>query len=74
MLKAMFEQFTSEFEIYPFAHANSKEENKTIYVCKSDKTSILFAITVDTLFSYRWIDIIDLVHRGILHVISIKVF
>lgn len=74
MLKAMFEQFISEYEIYPYSGKINKEANKSCYICKSDKTSILFAIMIDTSFPYRWIDIIDLVHKGILHVTSIKVF
>lgn len=74
MLKAMFEQFISEYEIYPYSYAVSKEANKSRYICKSDKTSILFTIMIDTAFPYRWDDIIDLVHKGILHVTSIKVF
>lgn len=74
MLKAMFEQFVSEYEIYPYSYATSKEANKSRYICKSDKTSILFVIMIDTAFPYRWMDIVDLVHKGILHVTSIKVF
>lgn len=74
MLKAMFEQFISEYEIYPYSGAISKEANKSRYICKSDKTSILFVIMFDTAFPYRWVDIIDLVHKGVLHVTSIKVF
>ncbi len=74
MLKAMFEQFISEFEIYPYTCVHSKKVNKSTYMCKSAKISICFAITFDTTFPYHWKDIIDLVHKGKLHVISIKVF
>ena len=70
----MFEQFIIEYEIYPYSSAFSKEADKSCYICKSDKTSILFTIMIDTAFPYRWIDIIDLVHKGVLHVTSIKVF
>lgn len=74
MLKAMFEQFISEYEIYPYSYANSREVNKSQYICRSDKTSIYFVIVIDTAFPYQWKDIIDLVHKGVLHVIAIKVF
>ena len=74
MLKTLFEQFINEYEIYPYTHITNKEMNKIIYTCKSDKVSICFAITIDTSFPYRWLDIIDLVHKGLLHVMSIKVF
>ena len=74
MLKAMFEQFISEYEIYPYTCAKSKEANRSRYICKSDKTSICFGIMIDTAFPYRWVDIIDLVHKDILHITEIKVF
>lgn len=74
MLKAMFEQFISEYEVYPYSYVNSKEANVSRFICKSDKISILFVFVIDTAFPYRWKDIIDLVHKGVLHVTSIKVF
>lgn len=74
MLKAMFEQFISEYEIYPFLSKIIKENDRIKYYCKSDIISLCFAIEIDTNFSYRWQDIIELVGKSILHVMSIKVF
>ena len=74
MLKAMFEQFISEYDIYPYTCAKSKQANASRYICKSDKTSICFVIMVDTAFPYRWTDIVELVHKDILHITEIKVF
>lgn len=74
MLKAMFEQFVSEYEIYPFTNHSDKETDRIRYICKSDITSLCFAIVIDTAFPYRWKDIIELVHKGILHIISIKIY
>lgn len=74
MLKTMFEQFVAQYEIYPFTYARDSETDRIRYVCKSETISICFVITIDTSFPYRWIDIIDLVHKGILHIISIKIY
>lgn len=74
MLKVMFEQFVSEYEIYPFTSRAVKETDRIIYYCKSILTPLCFAIEIDTNFSYRWQDIIELVNKSVLHVMSIKVF
>ena len=74
MLKAMFEQFVSEYEIYPYQTYSEKSIEVMHYICRSDINSLVFSIEIDSAFPYRWTDIIDLVNRNILHVRSIKVF
>lgn len=73
MLKAMFEQFISEYEIYPFL-TKIKENDRIKYYCASDITALCFTIEINTNFPYRWQDIIELVDKNILRVTSIKVF
>lgn len=74
MLKAMFEQFVSEYEIYPFIIKVDKESDRVKYNCMSNAISTCFVIEINTNFPYRWQDIIELVGKGILHVVSIKVY
>lgn len=74
MLKAMFEQFVSEYEIYPFTSRAVKETDRIKYYCKSNVISLCFVIEIDTNFPYRWQDIIELVGKRILHIVSIKVY
>lgn len=74
MLKAMFEQFISEYEIYPYQSYPEKSVDIMHYICCSDSNSLVFSIAIDSAFPYRWIDVIDLVHRNILHVKSIRIF
>ena len=61
MLKAMFEQFISEYEIYPYSGAISKEANKSRYICKSDKTSILFYSFKNFLWTFLPFDFFTIV-------------
>ena len=74
MLKAMFEQFISEYELYPFTVRSDIEKDRLKYYCKSDMISLCFVIEIDTDFPYRWQDIIYLVSKKVLHIISIKVY
>lgn len=74
MLKTLFEQFITEYEIYPFLSKIIKENDRIKYYCKSDITTLCFVFEIDTNFPYRWPDIIELVGKSVLHVMSIKVF